>query len=72
MITDDECVGYARECARLAALTTNNQIREQLMQLAREWMAFAMHEKKVPAPRAEKKMQQQQQVQPREHADGIY
>jgi hypothetical protein len=36
---DDECVDYARECVRLA---------EQLLNMAREWMATAMHERKMP------------------------
>jgi hypothetical protein len=46
MATDNDCVGYARECVRLAGLT-DPQLREQLLRMAREWMAMAMHE---PAP----------------------
>jgi hypothetical protein len=42
--TDNDCVGYARECVRLAGLTTDPQLREQLLRMAREWMAMAMHE----------------------------
>ena len=45
---DDECVGYARECVRLAGLTDNPELREQLLNMAREWMATAMHERKMP------------------------
>ena len=52
MTKDSDCVGYARDCARLATLTTDEQIREQLLQMAREWMAVAMHEEKAPAPKA--------------------
>jgi len=44
MTKDSDCVGYARDCVRLATLTADEQIREQLMQMAREWMAVAMHE----------------------------
>jgi hypothetical protein len=41
MATDNECAGYARECVRLAALTTDPQLREELLKIAREWMAMA-------------------------------
>ena len=45
MATDEECVGYARECVRLAGLATDKELREQLLQMARHWMAEAMHER---------------------------
>jgi hypothetical protein len=48
MATDKECEGYAHECVRLAGLTDDPEIREQLFQMAREWMAQAMHEEKMP------------------------
>jgi hypothetical protein len=41
--TNDECVSYARDCVR---------IREQLLNMAREWMAQAMHEPKMPEPKS--------------------
>ena len=45
MATDEQCVGYARECERLAGLAADNQeLRDQLLQMARNWMAEAMHE----------------------------
>jgi hypothetical protein len=47
MATDEECVGYARECVRLAGLTDEPEIRDQLFALAREWMAAAMHDSDV-------------------------
>jgi hypothetical protein len=50
MTTDKECTEYARECVRLAALTDDQQIREQLLSMAREWMATAMHEDGPTAP----------------------
>jgi hypothetical protein len=42
--SDEECVEYARECVRLAGLTKDLQLRDQLFNMAREWMAAAMHE----------------------------
>jgi hypothetical protein len=45
MATDEECVDYARECVRLAGLANDQELREQLLQMARNWMAEAMHER---------------------------
>jgi hypothetical protein len=50
MIPDKEMEGYARDCVRFAYLTANPDMRESLLQLAREWMAEATHEEKVPQP----------------------
>jgi hypothetical protein len=47
---DDDCIGYARECVRLAGLTQDPELRDQLLNMAREWMATAMHEAKGPTP----------------------
>ena len=47
MATDEECMAYARECVRLAGLTDEPEIRDQLFALAREWMAAAMQERDV-------------------------
>jgi hypothetical protein len=44
MLTDKTMEGYARDCVRLAQLANNHELREQLLQMAREWMAAAMHE----------------------------
>jgi hypothetical protein len=55
MAADNECLDYARECVRLAELTDDPELRNQLLQMAREWMAAAMREKKTPqrkSPRA--------------------
>jgi hypothetical protein len=49
--TDNECESYARECVRLANLTDDPAMRERLMQMAREWMAVVMHERKAPEPK---------------------
>ena len=48
---DDDCIGYARECVRLAGLTQDPELRDQLLNMAREWMATAMHEAKTPKPK---------------------
>jgi hypothetical protein len=45
---DVEAKGYARECVRLANRVADPAIRERLFQMAREWMAVAMHEEKMP------------------------
>jgi hypothetical protein len=52
-VTDEE--DYARECVRLAGLAADQEIRGQLLNMAREWMAAAMHERHsaVRARRAE-------------------
>ena len=50
MPSDKDIEGYARECVRLAQLTTDPQIRERLFQMAREWMAVAMQEENAPEP----------------------
>jgi hypothetical protein len=48
---DDDCIGCARECVRLAGLTQDPELRDQLLNMAREWMATAMHEAKAPKPK---------------------
>jgi hypothetical protein len=50
MTLDKEMEGYARDCVRFAYLTSNPDMRESLLQLAREWMAAATHDEKVPQP----------------------
>jgi hypothetical protein len=49
---DDDCIGYARECVRLAGLTQDPELQDQLLDMAREWMATAMHEAKTPKPKS--------------------
>jgi hypothetical protein len=48
MICDKEMEDYARECVRLAHVMSDPKIREQLFEMAREWMAAAMREVKSP------------------------
>ena len=52
MATGQECVDYARECIRLAELIKDSELRDHLLNLAREWMATANHERKVPEPKS--------------------
>jgi hypothetical protein len=48
MAIDNECEGYARECVRLAGLAKDQQLRDQLLNMAREWMAAAMRQQPKP------------------------
>ena len=43
MVSDPEMEDFARECVDLANLTADPQMRERLLQMAREWVAIAMH-----------------------------
>jgi hypothetical protein len=45
MATDDECLRVAHEYARLAGLTKHQNVRDQLLDLARGWTAIAQHER---------------------------
>jgi hypothetical protein len=47
-LSDKDYEDYARDCVRLANLTTDQKIHDGLTQMAREWMAEATHEKKAP------------------------
>jgi hypothetical protein len=49
MAIDHVCEGYARECVRLAGLAKDQQLRDQLLDMAREWMAAAMWEQPEPS-----------------------
>jgi hypothetical protein len=48
MAIDNECEGYARECVRLAGLAKDQHLRDQFLDMAREWMSEAMHERPKP------------------------
>ena len=48
MAYDQDCESYARECVRLARIVHEPDLREQLFQMAREWMAMAMGEDNAP------------------------
>ena len=51
MATDDECLRVAREYARLAALTKQRNVQDQLLDLARGWTAIAQHERRSDGAR---------------------
>ena len=51
-VTDLECVDFARDCVRLAQSADTPELRERLLQIAREWMAVAVHEDKRPEPKS--------------------
>ena len=52
MVTDQEYVDFARDCVRLAQSADSPELRERLLQIAREWMAVAVHEDKRPEPKS--------------------
>ena len=52
MVTDQEYVDFARDCVRLAKSADSPELRERLLQIAREWMAVAVHEDKRPEPKS--------------------
>jgi hypothetical protein len=41
MTIDNECEGYARDCVRRAGLVKDQHPQDQLLDMAREWMAAA-------------------------------
>jgi hypothetical protein len=45
-------MGYARECVRLAGMAKDEDLREQFLNIARQWMAEARHEPKTLAPKS--------------------
>jgi hypothetical protein len=55
MGTNKEMEGYARECVRLAGLTDDPALREELMKMARLWMEAALDEQ----PKAADEMAQE-------------
>jgi hypothetical protein len=44
MTTEAKCLEYARECARRAQLVTNSELRERLLNIARNWTERATRE----------------------------
>ena len=39
MVSDEVYMAHARECVRLAGMTDDFKVRDQLLDLARGWMA---------------------------------
>jgi hypothetical protein len=50
MATDQECLDFARECVRLAAMTSDQDMRDHLLTLARQWMAAAGRKDRTAEP----------------------
>jgi len=44
MTIDQKCMAHARECVRLAGLTDDQEVRDQLITLARGWIVAARKE----------------------------
>ena len=44
MTVDEKCMAHARECVRLAGLTDDQGVRNQLIALARDWIIAARKE----------------------------
>jgi hypothetical protein len=44
MTVDEKCMAHARECVRLAGLTNDQEVRDQLIALARDWIVAARKE----------------------------
>jgi phosphopantothenoylcysteine synthetase/decarboxylase len=44
MTVDEKCMAHARECVRLAGLTDDQEVRDQLIALARDWIVAARKE----------------------------
>jgi hypothetical protein len=47
MSNSQDCFGFARECEQIARLVNNPKLREQLVQMAREWIAQALAEEQA-------------------------
>jgi hypothetical protein len=43
VVSDKECMSHAAECVRLAGLTDDVVIRDQLLDLAQDWIFAAQH-----------------------------
>jgi hypothetical protein len=44
MTTEVQCLQYARECARRAKLVSNPELRQRLLNIARNWTDRAIRE----------------------------
>jgi hypothetical protein len=45
-MVDKKSMAHARECVRLAGLTDEQEVRDQLIDLARDWIVAARRKKK--------------------------
>jgi hypothetical protein len=42
MTSYEECMDHAQECVRLAGLTSDLTVRDQILELARGWLRIAL------------------------------
>jgi hypothetical protein len=45
MPSNEECEEYARQCAIIAGLTSDKEVRDQMLKMACRWMEEAAHER---------------------------
>jgi hypothetical protein len=45
MASDKNCEDYARECAIIAGLTDDKEVRDKMLKMACRWMETAAHER---------------------------
>src|SRR5215813_28281 len=48
--TDQECLDFARECVRLAETTSDQDLQDHLLTLARQWMTAAGRKDRTAEP----------------------
>ena len=58
-------MSHARECVRLAGLTENKTIRDQLLDMAQRWTAAAQSERRSDHARVVPLHKRRQQTKPR-------
>jgi hypothetical protein len=46
MASEKECMDHATECVRLASLTDDIAVRDQLVELAEDWISMAQQERR--------------------------
>jgi hypothetical protein len=65
MASSKECMSHARECVRLARLTDNRTVRDQLLDIAQRWTAAAQSERRSDHARLVPLHKLRQQKKPR-------
>jgi hypothetical protein len=45
MPSDEKCEDYARQCAMIAGLSNDKEVRDQMLKMACRWMETAAHER---------------------------
>jgi hypothetical protein len=60
-----ECMSHARECVRLAGLTENKTIRDQLLDMAQRWTAAGQSQRRSDDARVVSLHKLRKQTKPR-------